>query len=49
MITVPVIDLLHGAPAGEYRTGRVDFVNQVSGRPARTGELPFCCGEPGVQ
>jgi hypothetical protein len=41
MIAVPVIDLLHGTPTRQHRTGRVHFVVQLLGRPdGRTQYVP---------
>jgi hypothetical protein len=35
MITAPVIDLLRGTPTHQHRTGRLDLVEQLPGRPGR--------------
>jgi hypothetical protein len=49
MITVPVIDLLHGTPTRQHRTGRFNLVEQLPGRPGRPEELPVRLDEPLVQ
>src|SRR5262249_48572782 len=49
MVTTPVIDELGEPPTHQYRTGRVDLVYQLSGRPGRPEELPVRTDEPIVQ
>jgi hypothetical protein len=49
MIAAPVIDLLGGTPTDEDGAGRVQFVDQLSGRPGRPEELPIRSDEPIVQ
>jgi hypothetical protein len=49
IITAPVIDLLHGTPTRQYRTGRVPFVEQLPGRPGWPAVLPVRSGDPLVQ
>ena len=48
MITAPVIHELGSPPTHEDSTGRVPFVEELSGRPGRPGELP-ARSEPLVQ
>jgi hypothetical protein len=48
MITAPVIHELGSPPSCEYRTARVHFVDQLSGRPGQLDKLP-ARSEPIVQ
>jgi hypothetical protein len=49
MITGPVIDLLHGTPTRQHRTGRSYLVEQLPCQPGRPDEFSPVRREPLVQ
>ena len=40
MIAAPLADLLHGPPARQHGTGRLELIDQLPGWPGRPDELP---------